>query len=162
MEVAFICIPMPECYKTFMSVVTMERRNIERIPKFIMSDCYWVLCSRDSILGRAIGLRAVRSGVRILVGAGDVSILRDFQTGFGAHQHSLQWILGVKRLVNGVEFACISSRGYEWVEFYLFYSRIREVPCSNLYQSSWGPWWFYHSLQANVRIALRIRSWPPL
>jgi hypothetical protein len=89
MEVAFICIPVLLCHKTFMSVVTMERRNIERIPKFIMNYCYWVLCSRD----RAIGLRAGRSGVRILVGAGDVSLLRDFQIGFGAHQHSVQWVL---------------------------------------------------------------------
>lgn len=38
MEVAFICIPVLDCYKTFMSVVTMEGRNIERIPKFIMSE----------------------------------------------------------------------------------------------------------------------------
>jgi hypothetical protein len=94
MEVAFICIPVLHCHKTFMSVVTMERRIIERIPKFIMNDCYWVLCSRDSILGRAIGLRAGRSGVRILVGAGDFSLLRDFQIGFGAHQHSVHWVLG--------------------------------------------------------------------
>lgn len=79
-----------------MSVVTMERRNIERIPKFIMSDCHWVLCSRDSILGTASGLRAGRSAVRILVGAGDVFLLRVFQTGFGAHQHSVQWVLGGK------------------------------------------------------------------
>ena len=54
-----------------MSVVTMERRNIERIPKFIVSDCYWILCSQDSTLGTASGLRAGRSGVRILVGVGD-------------------------------------------------------------------------------------------
>ena len=74
----------------------MEMRNIERIPKFIMSDCYLVLCSRDSILGRASGLRAERSGVRVLVGAGDVYLLRDLQTGYGAHLHSVQWILGSK------------------------------------------------------------------
>jgi hypothetical protein len=98
MEVAFICIPMLDCYtrKTFMSVVRMEMRNIERIPKFIMSDCYWVLCSRESILGRASGLRAGWFGVRILVGAGDVSLLLNFQTGFGAHQHSVQCVLGSK------------------------------------------------------------------
>lgn len=73
----------------------MARPNIERIPKFIISDCYWVLCSRGSILGRAVGLWAGRSGVRTLVGA-DVSLLRDFQTGCGAHQHSVQWVLGGK------------------------------------------------------------------
>jgi hypothetical protein len=93
MEVAFICIPMPDCYRTFMSVVTMERRSIERIPKLVMSDCYWLLCIRDSTLGRTSGLRAGRYGVRILVGAGDFSLIRDFQTVFGAHQHSVQWVL---------------------------------------------------------------------
>ena len=79
-----------------MSIVTMERRNIERIPEFIMSDCYWLLCSRYSTLDTASGLRAGWSGVRILVGAGDFSRIQDFQTYFGAHQHSVQWVLSGK------------------------------------------------------------------